>query len=128
MLALLALTIGFKVPIPAATPATSLLPISLPRISDGEDVNLGQALGSTTEKTLLCFGTHAADFNTVEYMQRLRFFLPKLQAKGISRVLMVVNGDVMQLRKLSELLDMPSEACSPTRLARPYPHRHLTSH
>uniref|UniRef100_A0A7S0LUB8 Uncharacterized protein n=1 Tax=Coccolithus braarudii TaxID=221442 RepID=A0A7S0LUB8_9EUKA len=100
-------TVGFKVPIRAATAATALRAVSLPRVSDGENVDLGAALARTTEKTMLCFGTHAADFNTVEYMQRLRVFLPKLQAKGISRVLMVVNGDASQVAKLAGLLDMP---------------------
>ena len=52
------------VPLPAARPAKSL-DISLPRLSDGASVHLGDALAQTTTKTMLCFGTHAADFNAI---------------------------------------------------------------
>lgn len=111
MLALLALTIGYSLPLPAAKPATSLLGVALPRVSDGEEVDLGAALAGTTDRTMLCFGTHAADFNTIEYMQRLRVLglAGKLQASGISRVLMVVNANEAQIDKLTGLLDMPAE-------------------
>ena len=77
------------------------------------------ALAGTTDRTMLCFGTHVADFNTIEYMQRLRVSRPCWQAappSGISRVLMVVNANEAQIDKLTGLLDMPAEielACRP---------------
>eukprot|EP00961_Rhodomonas_salina_P002420 33599-Rhodomonas_salina.1 len=53
------------VPLPAAKPAVTLRDISLPRVSDGEQINLGKALESTTGKTMLVLGTYAGDFNMI---------------------------------------------------------------
>ena len=47
------------VPLQPARPAQAL-DIALPRVSDGASVHLGDALAATTDRTLLCFGTHAA--------------------------------------------------------------------
>ena len=43
------------------------------------------------------------------YAQRLRHYLPALKAKGVSRVLVVVNGSPASCAKLAELLDLPAE-------------------
>ena len=100
---------ALTVPLAAASPATSLSGISLAS-RDGQTVSLADALTSTEhEKTMLVFGTHAADFNTVEYLQRVKFYLPRLRDKGVGRQIVVVNGDVAQITKLGELLDMPAE-------------------
>lgn len=93
----------------AVQPATELAGVLLPRVSDGEQVDLGAALSSTTGKTMLVLGTHAADFNMVEYAQRVRAFWPLLQEKGVTRCLMVVNGEATSCLKLAELLDIPEE-------------------
>jgi len=99
------------VPLTAANPTKSLAGVSLPRVSDGAQVDLGAALAETAagQRTLLVLGTHAADFNMVEYAQRVRVFLPQLQSKGVDRVLMVVNGPVSACTKLAELLELPSD-------------------
>ena len=81
--------------------------VSLPRVSDGELVDVGAALATSTAKTMLVLGTHAADFNAVEYCQRLRFFLPRLQEKGIERFIMVINGEPVQCSKLASLVELP---------------------
>ena len=62
---------GLVVPLPAAKPAVSLDGISLPRVSDGVQLNLGKELAATpsTGKTILVLGTHPGDFNMVEYAQ-----------------------------------------------------------
>lgn len=57
------------VPLRAARPAQAL-DIALPRVIDGASVHLGDALSATTDKTLLVLGTHTADFNAIEYLQR----------------------------------------------------------
>ena len=100
---------GFVVPLSAAKPASSLQGVSLPVASDGVTLDLGAELGSSTGKTLLIMGTHAADFNTVEYAQRVRAFMPRLREQEVDRFLMVINGDASQCVTLAKLLDLPSE-------------------
>jgi hypothetical protein len=87
-------TSAFVVPLSAASPAKSLDGMVLTSITTGQGVDLGKALSATAlgTKTLLVLGTHAADFNMVEYAQRVRYFLPKLQNKGVLRFMIVVNG------------------------------------
>jgi hypothetical protein len=100
---------GYTLPLSASRPAASLAGVSLPRVRDGETIDLGDALRSSAGRTMLVLGTHAADFNAVEYMQRVRTFLPQLtEEKGIDRCLMVVNGDAAQCAKLAELVDLPA--------------------
>jgi hypothetical protein len=45
-------------------------------------VDLGVALAASTGKTMLVLGTHAADFNMVEYMQLVRAFWPQIQVRS----------------------------------------------
>eukprot|EP00548_Thalassiothrix_antarctica_P017628 CAMPEP_0194192704 /NCGR_PEP_ID=MMETSP0154-20130528/71733_1 /TAXON_ID=1049557 /ORGANISM="Thalassiothrix antarctica, Strain L6-D1" /LENGTH=308 /DNA_ID=CAMNT_0038916359 /DNA_START=57 /DNA_END=983 /DNA_ORIENTATION=+ len=105
------------IPLSTAKPAESLNGISLEKVnicaSQGEfqSYDIGAELSSTEEgiKTMLVFGTHAGDFNTIEYMQKLRSSLPELQAKGIKRFLIVVNGKTGQCKMLAKLLDLPEE-------------------
>ena len=86
---------------------TPLSGISLPRASDASaTVDLGALLGA---KTLVVFGTYPADFNMIEYAQKMRHYWPQLQAKGVESGLMVVNGSPESCRKLAEILDLPSD-------------------
>ena len=89
--------------------------ISLPRASDASaTVDLGALSGA---KTLVVFGTYPADFNMIEYAQRVRFFMPQLREKGVDRYLMVVNAEAPACQTLARLLDLPDEIellCDPT--------------
>lgn len=59
-------------------------------------------------KTMVVFGTHAGDFNTIEYLQKIRFAIDRLAMRGrIGRILFVVNGSTDQVRLLTSLLDPP---------------------
>ena len=100
---------GLVVPLSAARPAASLAGVELLRVGDGEKIDVGAALTQTaaSEKTLLILGCHAGDFNTVEYVQRCRAFWPQLQAKGVSRCLIAVNGQASSCVTLGELLGLP---------------------
>jgi len=100
---------GLVVPLSATKPAAALAGLMLPRASSGEKVDLGGALSSSSGKTLLVLGTYAADFNMVEYCQRIRAVWPQLQEKGISRCMMVVNAEASAALKLAELVGLPSE-------------------
>jgi hypothetical protein len=78
----------------------------------GAPVDLGKELASATsngEKAVCILGTYAADFNAIEYAQRIRHYLPKLRARGVGRVLFVVNGTPEAARKLGELCDLPAD-------------------
>ena len=103
------LATALVVPLPAAIPAESLQGYCLDRLSDGASVDLGNALSSTSGKTMLVLGTHTADFNMIEYGQKVRAALPQLKAKGIDRFLMVMNGNPKASKQLAEMLDLPED-------------------
>lgn len=96
------------VPLLAANPALSLKGITLQRLSDGESIDLGEAL-SLSGKTMLVLGSHPADFNLIEYAQKVRVFWPQMKVKGIERCIIVMNGEKSSCRKLAELLELPDE-------------------
>jgi len=101
---------GLVVPISAANPSASLTGLSLPLVGkNGDTLDVGVALSTTTaSRTMVVLGTHAGDFNTIEYCQRLRHFLPELSDRGgVSRFLLVVNGEETSCELLSRLLDLP---------------------
>merc|ERR1719409_2013831 len=98
--ALLAVATGAR----GRTSALALAGCVLPRVADGEAVDLGEALSSSAGVTVAVLGTYPADFNMIEYAQRLRHYLPALKAKGVSRVLCVVNGKPSSCAKLADLL------------------------
>ena len=106
------------VPLSAANPTKSLEGISLPRVILDSDnagqneslVNLVEELksGNNDKRTMVVFGTHAGDFNTIEYLQKIRFSFEELQSKGgIGKIIVVVNGAPDQIKLLAGLLDPP---------------------
>jgi AhpC/TSA antioxidant enzyme len=67
-------------------------------------------LASVLEPNTLCvLGTYAADFNCVEYGQRLRYYLPALKEKGVKKFAMIVNGRPTAATLLAKLVDLPEE-------------------
>ena len=93
----------------SSSPASQLLSgCVLPRVSDGAKVDLGELLAAPIT-TMLVLGTYPADFNMIEYAQKMRHYWPQLQAKGVESGLMVVNGSPESCRKLAEILDLPSD-------------------
>lgn len=111
------------VPLSAAKPKESLTGVFLPRVVlDGDNkknydgnaelVNLGAEIGSGSidKRTMVIFGTHAGDFNMIEYLQKIRFSFRELKEKGnIDRILCVVNGAPDQIKLLAGLLDIPAD-------------------
>ena len=76
----------------------------------GETVeDLSGALNTLGGNSLLILGTYAADFNAIEYGQRLRYYLPKLKAKGVDNFLMVLNANPRATQSLASILDLPEE-------------------
>merc|ERR1719424_1882829 len=59
--------------------------------------------------TLVIFGTYPADFNMIEYAQKMRHYWPQLKAKGVDSGLIVVNGSPDSCKRLAEILDLPAD-------------------
>ncbi len=57
--------------------------------------------------SLLIFGTYPADFNCIEYVQRLRYYLPELRNRGVVNFGLIVNGNEQGARTLAECVDLP---------------------
>eukprot|EP00977_Amphora_coffeiformis_P028780 scaffold37050_cov199-Amphora_coffeaeformis.AAC.2 len=74
--------------------------------STGDQVDVGEFLSK--EKALVVFGTYAADFNAIEYGQRLRYYWPKLeQEKGVRKCALLLNCQPSAAVTLAETLDLP---------------------
>lgn len=73
--------------------------LSTPNSSDGS-------------KTMLIMGTYAADFNAIEYAQRLRYYLPELKKKGVSKVGLILNCEEESAKALADLVDLPCDVSS----------------
>jgi len=100
--------IGQEISAIATPPSQLLAGCVLPRVSDGAKVDLGELLAAPIT-TLLVLGTYPADFNMIEYGQKLRHYWPELQAKGVESGLVVIHGSPESCRKLAEILDLPPD-------------------
>jgi hypothetical protein len=81
-------------------------------VKTNEMIELSNFLKSGTEKSMLILGTYAADFNAIEYVQRLRFYLPELIKRGVNKIGLVLNCDTQAATKLVEILDLKTDATS----------------
>ena len=69
-------------------------------------VDIGDWL--STGKRMAVFGTYAADFNAIEYGQRLRYYWPKLQKeKGVEKCAFLLNCQPSAALALVDQLDLP---------------------
>lgn len=84
-----------------------LIGVTVKSLESGKDVDLGNFLSDTPSRSLLILGTYAADFNTIEYAQRLRYYLPFLKEQcGISKFGLVLNCQPEAAMKLAETVDL----------------------
>uniref|UniRef100_A0A7S2V3W9 Uncharacterized protein n=1 Tax=Fibrocapsa japonica TaxID=94617 RepID=A0A7S2V3W9_9STRA len=60
-------------------------------------------------KTMVVLGTYAADFNAIEYGQRLRHYLPELKSKGVKKIAMVLNAEESSCEAFRDILNLPPE-------------------
>lgn len=82
--------------------------VSATSVKSNEDIDLGNFL-SGGDKTMLVLGTYAADFNAVEYAQRLRYYIPELEKRGITKFGLVLNCNSDAALKLVDLVDLPCD-------------------
>jgi hypothetical protein len=94
-----------------ATPYATLRGVKITSVRNGDQVDLGEYLKTPAEgKSLFIFGTYAADFNAIEYAQRLRHYLPKLREEcGISQFGLLLSCQPDAALSLSEQVDLPTD-------------------
>ena len=76
--------------------------------------------GLLDKKAAVVFGTYAADFNAIEYGQRLRHYAPKLKERGVESLHLILNADEAASEKFVELLGLEGVCevyCDPTGAA-----------
>jgi len=76
-----------------------------------ETVDLGSYLSEASwgpsRYNMVVLGTYAADFNAIEYAQRLRYYLPALRARGVGRIGLVLNAGAPAASALAAVVDLP---------------------
>lgn len=72
-----------------------------------DDLNL--EIKTLKGPSLVIFSTYAADFNAIEYGQRLKYYLPKLKEKGVPNFLVIFNANPTSVRALSQILEFPED-------------------
>lgn len=81
-------------------------------VKTNESIELSSFLKSGDDKSMLILGTYAADFNAIEYVQRLRYYLPQLQERGIDKIGLVLNCEAEAAKVLVDMLDLKTDATS----------------
>eukprot|EP00563_Minutocellus_polymorphus_P006312 CAMPEP_0181046662 /NCGR_PEP_ID=MMETSP1070-20121207/14465_1 /TAXON_ID=265543 /ORGANISM="Minutocellus polymorphus, Strain NH13" /LENGTH=315 /DNA_ID=CAMNT_0023125281 /DNA_START=1 /DNA_END=948 /DNA_ORIENTATION=+ len=78
-------------------------------LSSDKSVDLSDFLSdkSGSGYNMLICGTYAADFNAIEYAQRLRYYLPKLQEAGVGKVGFLLNCKADAAKALCDYTDLP---------------------
>ena len=79
------------------------------RASDSNVIDLESVIRSKSDKTILIVGTYAADFNNIEYAQRLKYYLPQLKEKGVKNFLFIMNAQPAAAKALANILNLQNE-------------------
>ena len=79
--------------------------------STTDSIDLGDVLQNAPagSPTVLVLGTYPADFNMIEYAQKLCHYVPKLKQKGVGRILCTVNGPPAACELLKDMLQLPED-------------------
>ena len=102
------------------TAVTALQPlngIGVKPLGGAASIDVGALLD---KKAAVVFGTYAADFNAIEYGQRLRHYAPKLKERGVESLHLILNADEAASQKFVELLGLEGVCevyCDPTGAA-----------
>ena len=85
--------------------------VKVTSVKSGEQVDLGEYLTSDIERrSLFVFGTYAADFNSIEYAQRLRYYLPRLKEEhGVTQFGFLLNCRPDAAIALMEQVDLATD-------------------
>ena len=78
-----------------------------PEISLGTYLTTSSTESIPSSKSLFIFGTYAADFNAIEYAQRLRYYLPILQEQcNVSKFGFLLNCEPSAAKALADMVDV----------------------
>ena len=85
--------------------------LSVVKVSESVEkkVDFGEHLQTLKGNTLVILGTYAADFNAIEYGQRLRYYIPKLKEKGISNYVMILNASPSATKSFAKIIGLPND-------------------
>lgn len=78
----------------------------------GATIDVGQWIeeNSNSDKCMVVFGTYAADFNAIEYGQRLRYYWPKLRdEKNVKKCAFVLNCQPDAALALASKVELPED-------------------
>ena len=103
--------------VPAVTALQPLNGIGVKPLGGAASIDVG---GLLDRKAAVIFGTYAADFNAIEYGQRLRHYAPKLKERGVESLHLILNADEAASEKFVELLGLEGVCevyCDPTGAA-----------
>lgn len=76
--------------------------VQVSQLSDGTSVDVGEMLASSTDASVTVFGTYAADFNAIEYCQRIRHY-----ASQLPEITLILNASPESAKELCSLVDLP---------------------
>ena len=92
---------------PIAEGFSAVSGIQIKPVKDGPAVFLEEYLKTKEGRSLFIFGTYAADFNAIEYAQRLRYYLPKLKEEcGVTKFGLVLNCQPDAALALADQVDL----------------------
>ena len=84
--------------------------LSVIDVATGEALSLKEDILSRAGPTALVLGTYAADFNAIEYGQRVSYYLPALKAKGVEKVIFLLNASPKSCLAFKEVVGLADEA------------------
>ena len=87
----------------------SLNGIEVTKLSSNSKIDLGKELRAKKGTSLIVLSTYAADFNALEYAQRVRHYQRRLKEKGVSNIVMVVNAEPAAVTALAQLVGLPDD-------------------
>lgn len=89
----------------AVQPTDGSSPSSSPSIDIGKWLSVGK--NNKKERRMVVFGTYAADFNAIEYGQRLRYYWPRLrEEKGVGRCAFLLSCQPDAALELARQVDL----------------------
>ena len=100
---------------PTVRSFTPLKGVSVTSVATGEPVDLEDFVsknsGEDGRRSMIIFGTYAADFNAIEYAQRLRYYWPQLQQTcGISKCAFLLNCNPEAAKAMTSEVDLATDA------------------
>lgn len=103
----LLLVISSLAPVKSFTP---LKGVTVTSAATGTSIDLGNYLEEGDGRSMVVFGTYAADFNAIEYAQRLRYYWPKLKEEcGISKCALILNCSPEAAKTMTAEVDLATD-------------------